>query len=149
MSSITLRFVTEAGDVGPDGAVHGSTVMKWIDQAGYACASAWAVGPCIMVYCSSVRFRRVVRRGDLVEVQARLAFTGQTNMNIAVELHSGQVTSAAGLQHTADALVVYVAMDEQGQAVRVTQWNPETPGEMALASSARAQYESTRPAPLE
>lgn len=148
MSSITLRFVVEAGDVGPDGAVPGGTVMKWIDQAGHACASVWAAGSCIMVYCSSVRFRRVVRLSDLVEVQARLAFTGQTNMNVAVELRSGRITGA-GPQHTADALVVYVAVDEQGKAVQVNQWKPETPGEMALASSARAQYESTRPAPLE
>ena len=75
-----------------------------------------------------------------------MAFAAPANATATI---SGQVTSAAGLQHTADALVVYVAVDEQGQAVRVNQWNPETPGEMALASSARAQYESTRPAPLE
>ncbi len=149
MSSITLRFVAEAGDVGPDGAVHGSTVMKWMDQAGHACASAWAGGPCFMVYSSSVRFRRVVRRGDLVEVRARLAFTGQSNMNIAVEVLSGPVTDSRGLHHTADALMVYVAVDDKGQPVLVNQWRPETPGEMALASTARAQYESTRPSPLE
>lgn len=147
MSAITLRFLVEPGDVGPGGAVHGGTVMNWMDQAGYACASTWAVGPCVTVYASSLRFRRTVRRGDLVEVQARLAFTGHANMNITVELRSGSLVGGR-LQPTAECLMVYLAVDEAGEPVPVSQWTPETPGEMALASSARAQFESTRPAPL-
>lgn len=148
MSTITLRFPVDGSHVEGGAAVSGGTLMKWIDQAGHACATRWAAGPCLAVYASSIRFRRAVRLGDLVEVQARLAFTGQSNMNIAVELRSGPMTGRRMLP-TAECLMVYLAADEQGEPVPVSQWTPETPGEMALASTARAQYESTRPAPLE
>lgn len=147
MSPITLRFLVEAADVGPGGHVHGGTVMKWIDQAGYACASTWASGPCVTMYISSLRLRRVVRLGELVEVQARLAFTGHTNMNITVELRSGPL--GAPQEKTTECLVVYVAVDEHTRPRPVNNWTPETPGEMAVASAARAQFDSTRPAPLE
>lgn len=36
---VTLRFIAEPTDVNFGGKVHGGTVMKWIDQAGYACAA--------------------------------------------------------------------------------------------------------------
>ncbi|GLS16924.1 MULTISPECIES: acyl-CoA thioesterase [Hydrogenophaga] len=148
MSTITLRFLVEPGDLGPDHRVAGGTVVKWIDQAGHACASAWAQGPCATVYLSSIRFQRTLRLGDMVEVQARLAFTGRTNMNIMVELLSGSLARGA-LIKTAECLAVYLALDAQGEPQPVDSWTPGTPGEMALASSAREKFDATRPAPLE
>ena len=38
MSSITLRFLAEPSTINFGGKVHGGTVMKWIDEAGYAYA---------------------------------------------------------------------------------------------------------------
>lgn len=148
MAPITLRFLVEPVDLGLGGHVRGGTVMKWIDQAGYACATAWTRGPCILVYASSIRLARTLRVNDMVEVQARLAFTGQSHMNIVVELRSGPLTQGK-LEKTTECLVVYLAVDSEGTPLPVNAWTPETPGEMALASSARAQYEGTRPAPLE
>jgi acyl-CoA hydrolase len=85
MSSITLRFLAEPSTINFGGKVHGGTVMKWIDEAGYACATRWAKRYCVTVSVGSIRFQRPIMIGDLVEVQARLAYTGSTSMNIAVE----------------------------------------------------------------
>lgn len=148
MASITLRFLVEPGHAGPSGRVHAGTVMKWIDDAGHACASSWARSGCRTVYTSSIRFQRSARVGDLVEVRARMAFTGETNMNITVDVHSGDIAEGR-LDKTAECLVVLIAVDAHGHPLPVDRWTPETPGEMALASSARAQFDSTRPAPLE
>lgn len=147
MSSITLRFLAEPADAGPGGQVQAGTVMKWLDNAGQACAMSWARSPCRTIYTSSIRFQRALQVGDLVEVRARLAFTGETHMNITVELVSGDLRTGR-MEKTAEALVVLVALDTEGRPVQVDTWTPETPGEMALASSARAQFDSTRPAPL-
>lgn len=148
MSSITLRFLVEPCDIGPGGRVHGGTVMKWIGQAGYACATRWAERPCHAVYTSSVRYRRAVKPDSLIEVQARLAFTGDTNMNIAVELRSGDLVGGK-LEPVTECMTVYISLDDDGRPLPVTTWSPETPGEMALAKTARAQFENTTPAPLE
>ena len=71
MSSITLRFLAEPSTVNFGGKVHGGTVMKWIDEAGYACATRWAKRYCVTVYVGGIRFHRPIMIGDLVEVGNR------------------------------------------------------------------------------
>jgi acyl-CoA hydrolase len=78
MSLITLRFLAEPNTVNFGGKVHGGTVMKWIDEAGYACATSWAKLYCVTVSVGTIRFHRPIMIGDLVEVEARLAYTGKT-----------------------------------------------------------------------
>jgi acyl-CoA hydrolase len=148
MSSITLRFLVEAVHLGPDGRVHGGTVMRWMGEAGYACATRWAERPCQLVYTSSTRFRRSVRADALIEVSARLAFTGDTNMHVGVELRSGDL-STGRMEAVAECLTVYIALGDDGRPLPVKYWTPETPGEMALASSARSHFDNTSAAPLE
>jgi acyl-CoA hydrolase len=143
MSSITLRFLAEPNTVNFGGKVHGGTVMKWIDEAGYACATSWAKSYCVTVFLGGVRFDRPIRIGDLVEVQARLAFTGNTSMNISVEVRSGDMKS--GVMHkTTECMIVFVAIDPDGKVLPVDTWTPETPGEVALANHARAYLDALR-----
>ena len=100
MSSITLRFLAEPSTVNFGGKVHGGTVMKWIDEAGYACATSWSKRYCVTVFIGSIRFHRPIRIGELVEVEARMVFTGSTSMNISVEVRSGDMKSGGELQKT-------------------------------------------------
>lgn len=146
MSCITLRFLAEPSTVNFGGKVHGGTVMKWIDEAGYACATGWAKRYCVTVYVDGMRFHRPILIGDLVEVQARLAYTGNSSMNIAVEVRSGDIKSGA-MDKTTECVIVFVSVDDQGKPMPVDGWNPETPGEVALASRVRAQLEASRACP--
>jgi acyl-CoA hydrolase len=145
MSSITLRFLAEPSTVNFGGKVHGGTVMKWIDEAGYACATAWAKRYCVTVYVGGIRFHRPIRIGDLVEVEARLAYTGNSSMNIDVEVRSGDIKTGQ-LHTTTECLIVFVAVDEHGKTVPVDSWTPETPGEVALADKVKAQLKASRSA---
>ena len=145
MSSITLRFLAEPSTVNFGGKVHGGTVMKWIDEAGYACATAWAKRYCVTVYVGGIRFHRPIRIGDLVEVEARLACTGNSSMNIAVEVRSGDIKTGQ-LHTTTECLIVFVSVDEEGRTVPVEAWTPETPGEVALAEKVKAQLAASRSA---
>lgn len=145
MSSITLRFLAEPSTVNFGGKVHGGTVMKWIDEAGYACATSWAKRYCVTAFVGSIRFHHPIMIGDLVEVEARLAYTGRTSMNISVEVRSGDMKSGE-LQTTTECLIVFVSVDSHGRPMPVTPWLPETPGEIALAGRARAYLDATRAA---
>lgn len=149
MSSITLRFLAEPSTVNFGGKVHGGTVMKWIDEAGYACATHWAKRYCVTVYVGGIRFHRPIMIGELVEVQARLAYTGNTSMNIAVEVRSGDMKgniNGDGMQKTTECLIVFVSVDSDGSPLPVDPWTPETPGEVVLATRARAQLNASRAA---
>ena len=143
MSSITLRFLAQPNTINFGGKVHGGTVMKWIDEAGYACATRWARNYCVTVSVGSVRFERPIRIGDLVEVEARLAYTGTTSMNISVEVRAGDITTGE-MQKITACLVVFVAIDDDGKSLPAREWRPETPGDSALAERVKAHLDAAR-----
>ena len=143
MSSITLRFLAEPSTINFGGKVHGGTVMKWIDEAGYACATRWAKRYCVTVSVGSIRFQRPIMIGDLVEVEARLACTGTTSMNISVEVRAGDMKTGQ-MEVITDCVVVFVAVDADGKTIPVDAWLPETPGDMALAQNVRAHLQAAR-----
>ena len=59
---ITMRFLAEPMDVNFGGKVHGGAVMKWIDQAGYACAVGWSGLYCVTLYVGEVTISQILRR---------------------------------------------------------------------------------------
>ncbi len=67
----TLRFLAEPAHVNFGGKVHGGAVMKWIVQAGYACAAGWSGSYCVTAYVGGIQFMRPIQVGELVEVRAR------------------------------------------------------------------------------
>lgn len=143
MSAITLRFLAEPSTVNFGGKVHGGTVMKWIDEAGYACATSWSKRYCVTVYVGGIRFHRPIMIGDLVEVEARIAYTGNTSMNISVEVCSGDM-KGGHMEKTTECLIVFVSVDSHGRPMPVPAWTPDTPEAEALALKARTQLDASR-----
>ena len=143
MSLITLRFLAEPSTVNFGGKVHGGTVMKWIDEAGYACATSWSKRYCVTVYVGGIRFHRPIMIGDLVEVEAKLAYTGNTSMNISVEVRSGDMKGGL-MEKTTECLIVFVSVDSQARPKPVSPWTPDTPEAQMLARKALAQLDASR-----
>src|SRR5690349_1533560 len=122
---ITLRFLAEPTDVNFGGKVHGGAVMKWIDQAAYACAAGWSASYCVTVYVGGIRFYKPVLIGQVVEVRAQLIHTGTTSMHIAVDVYSRD-PKASQLDKTTHCIIIFVAVDADGRPVPVRPWEPET-----------------------
>lgn len=132
MSSITLRFLAAQANALLPGKIHGGTLLRWMDEAGFACACAWAHGPCVTAFISSATFAHPVNAGQLVEVEARLAYTGTTSMALAIEVHANDLSSQERRLVT-HCVAVYVAIDNNDRPIPVDTWRPETPGDIALA----------------
>ena len=122
---ITLRFLAETTDVNFGGKVHGGAVMKWIDLAAYACAAGWSGRYCVTAYAGGIRFVAPIHVGSLVEVEAKVIYTGKSSMHIALEVNACDPKS---LNHrlTTHCIVIMVAVDQNGQSEQVPQWVPET-----------------------
>lgn len=123
-SEITLRFLAEPMDVNFGGKVHGGAVMKWIDQAAYACAVGWSTQYCVTIYVGGIRFYKPVLIGHVVEVRAQLVYTGRTSMHIAVDVFSRD-PKATELTQTTHCIIIFVAVDEAGNKLPVPAWEPE------------------------
>lgn len=122
---ITLRFLAEPTDMNFGGKVHGGAVMKWIDQAGYACAVGWSGHYCVTVFVGGIRFYKPIFIGQLVEVNAKVIHTGKSSMHIAVSVSAtNQMTGTR--KNTTHCLIVFSAIDSEGDTVSVSAWTPVT-----------------------
>ncbi len=133
---ISLRFLAEPTDVNFGGKVHGGTVMRWIDQAGYAAAVGWSGQYCVTVAVGGIRFLQPVLIGDLVSVTATLIRTGTTSLHVAVDVMSRNLqTSEEKL--TTHCVIVFVAVDpDSGKPIAVPEWKPATERDSELAAYA-------------
>ncbi|GAB3010920.1 acyl-CoA thioesterase [Bowmanella dokdonensis] len=132
---LTLRFLAEPADVNFGGKVHGGAVMKWIDLAAYACAAGWSGKYCITAYAGGIRFVRPIQVGSLVEVSARIIYTGRTSMHLALDVMAGD-PKVSERNLTTHCIVIMVAVDEQGSPTPVPQWQPDTEEDKYLQESA-------------
>ena len=132
---ITLRFLAEPTDVNFGGKMFGGSVMKWIDLAGYACATGWSGHYCVTAYVGGIQFEHPISIGALVETRARLLLTGRTSMHIAVDVYSRMPIEAEWIR-TTHCLMVFVAIDALGKPTPVPSWQPGTADDQAQAAYA-------------
>ncbi|MGR5147005.1 acyl-CoA thioesterase [Photobacterium alginatilyticum] len=132
---VTLRFLAEPGDVNFGGKVHGGAVMKWIDLAAYACSAGWSAKYCITAYAGGIRFVAPIHVGNLVEVSAKVIYTGSSSMHIAIDV---QASDPKTLERrlTTHCIVIMVAVDEDGRPTLVPEWVPQTEEDKMLRDSA-------------
>ncbi len=134
---VVLRFLAAPTDVNWGGKTHGGTVMRWIDEAAYACACRWSGGErSIAVYSGGIRFYRPVLIGSLVQVRARLLYTGRSSMHIAVHVSSSD-PRGGDFQLTTHCSTVFVGLDLSGRSVRVPTFTPQTQEDVRLQHHAR------------
>ncbi|WP_338080107.1 acyl-CoA thioesterase [Antrihabitans stalactiti] len=124
-SESTLRFLAKSSDAGYRQRIDGGRVLEWVDKAGYACASAWSGRYCVTAYVGNIRFSRPVEAGQLVEIDARIVYTGRTSMHILVTVSSGDPRTGS-VSETAQCLTVFVAVDDAGKPAAVPPWIPAT-----------------------
>jgi acyl-CoA hydrolase len=137
---VTLRFLAEPSDINFGGKVHGGAVMKWIDQAGYTCAVGWTGQYCVTVYVGGIRFYQPILIGHLVEVRARVIYTGRTSLHIAVDVSAGDPKDGT-LAQTTHCIIIFVAVDENGKTVEIPAWTPQDEEDIALQNYAQRLME--------
>ncbi|MGB2699735.1 MAG: hotdog domain-containing protein, partial [Candidatus Phosphoribacter baldrii] len=131
----TLRFLAAPTDVNWGGKVHGGILMRWLDETGYVCASAWSHTHVVSRFSGGVSFLRPIRIGDLVEIQARLVHTGRTSMHIALRVVAGSPRTGE-LELATQCTSVYVALDAEARPCPVPTWTPSTPVDQAAQQHA-------------
>ena len=84
------------------------------------------------MFSGGVRFYRPLLIGHVVEVEARLVYTGTKGMHIAVHVRSGD-PKGKELNLTTYCLTVMVARDAEGTSVPIPRWVPVSRGGQAAA----------------
>ncbi len=135
LRSTTLRFMAEPADQNFGGKVHGGAVMKWIDLAAYACGAGWSGQYCITAYAGGIRFVQPIHVGSIVEINAKVIYTGRSSMHIGISVLASDPKGAE--RHlTTHCIVIMVAVDDNGRPSSVPEWVPETEEDIYLRDSA-------------
>lgn len=133
---LTLNVAAGTGDVNWGSDIHGSRVMRWIDDAACGCAAAWtasSAGNAIMSYSIGIRFYRPVTVGEAIDVTARIIHTGPRSIHCGIRVTTG----GARPRLVADAVVVVVSLDDRGKAASVPAWTPVSGEDRRLDKHAR------------
>lgn len=128
-SSVALQFRAESYDH-PDGSVDAGTVMTWIDKTAYASAASWSGTNVVSSYVGNMHFGRPVPVETRVVVQARVVLTGRTSVHVQTRVVLPEVKDTQGKATVCtECVMIYVAVDAEGNSIPVRPWTPGTPEE--------------------
>ena len=133
---VITRFLAEPTDVNFGGKVHGGMVMKWIDQAAYACAVGWSGAYCVTVAVGGIQFVEPILIGDLVSVECKLIHTGTSSMHFTVDVRARNLRTQQ-IRLATSCVIMFVALDSpEGRPTPVPVWQPQTEEDRQLAEYA-------------
>lgn len=120
------------------GDLFGGNLMAMVDQAAAIAAIRHAGGRAVTASIHRVDFRERIPVGSLVTCVAQVEYVGNSSMDISVDVFS-ENPSTGERRNTHNARVVFVAIDEEGNPVRVPRLRPETEEEKRRYATAE-QY---------
>ncbi|WP_311416201.1 hotdog domain-containing protein [Microbacterium sp. ISL-103] len=83
-----FRFLAPPTSANFAGNAHGGTVMRWIDDAAYACSAGWSSNSATAIYTGGIHFYRPIHIGEIVEVDALLIHVADGAMPLSVHVRS-------------------------------------------------------------
>lgn len=139
-SRITISQLMHPEHTNLLGNVHGGWIMKLADEAGALACMRHAQRKVVTVAIDSMVFREPIRIGDLVILNAEVAYTGRTSMEAAVEVVAENPITGEQT-HTNTAYLVYVALDDEGRPTTVPPLKAETEEERQKMQRAEERQE--------
>ena len=135
------------------GNVHGGTILKFLDQVAYACASRYAGRYVVTLSVDQVMFREPIHVGELVHFLAAINHTGTSSMEVGIKVMAENIRTQA-TRHANSCFFTMVALDDERKPVAVPPLEPKTVAERrrfataelrrVLRTEYRARFEALR-----
>ena len=125
------------------GNVHGGTLLKYLDQVAYTCATRYARTYAVTLSVDQVVFREPIHVGELVTFDASVNRTGRTSMEVGVRVTTQDLVSQT-VRHTNSCYFTMVAVGADGRPVTVPPWQPRTAVEKRRLLAAERRNELRR-----
>ena len=124
-SRVTLSQLMHPEHANLLGNVHGGWIMKLVDEAAALACMRHAQKKVVTVAIDSMTFRKPIRIGDLIILNAEVSYTGRTSMEAEVHVLAENPLTGDRIQ-TNTAYLVYVALDNDGRPSQVPPLLAET-----------------------
>ncbi|MBX3645237.1 MAG: acyl-CoA thioesterase [Rubrivivax sp.] len=111
------------------GNVHGGTLLKFLDQVAYACASRYAGRYVVTLSVDQVMFLEPIYVGELVTFLAAINHTGTSSMEVGIKVEAENIRSRSK-RHVNSCFFTMVAVDDDRRPAAVPPLQP-APGDEA------------------
>lgn len=138
-SAVTLVAWMLPQQANAAGFVHGGELMKLMDNAAFLVASRHSRSNVVTVGVEGLEFRKPVRIGDMVTINAKTVFAGKSSMEIRLEVDAENIISRT-IDRVLTAYYTMVALDSEGKSVDVPQLILSTEKEEKLFNEAMQRY---------
>ena len=112
---LVLKVIPMPGDCNANGDIFGGWVMAHVDLAGAVVPARYAGGRMATVAVNEFVFKHPVRVGDILSFFAKLTRIGRTSLTVKIEVYAERFGSQAQYTKVTEALLTYVAIDENGK----------------------------------
>jgi acyl-CoA hydrolase len=130
-------------DANPLGALLGGRLMHWIDLAGAMAVHRHARSYAVTASVDHIDFLVPVRVGDLVILRSSVNRVFHTSVEVGVKVFVENYIADTA-QHVASAYLTFVAIDREGNRLRVAPVVPETDEQRRRYDDAGRRRESRR-----
>lgn len=117
-SQVEMTELVLPNDTNLLGNLLGGRLMHWIDIAGAMAASRHSGKVVATVALDSLDFRHPVRMGEILILKAKLSWTGNTSMEVSVNVYAENLKSG-NIILTNKAYITFVALDDDGKPTKV------------------------------
>ena len=112
-------------DINQLGNLHGGTLMQWVDIVGAVAATRHTRCTVTTAALDSMDFKHPVPLGAIVTLKAFVTWTGNTSLEVRVDVYSEKVNSEKKTR-TNTAYLVFVALGYDGKPHQVPVFCPQT-----------------------
>jgi acyl-CoA hydrolase len=120
------------------GNVHGGTILKFLDQVAYACASRYAGRYVVTLSVDQVMFLQAIHVGELVTFLASVNYVGKSSMEIGIKVIAENIQTQE-LRHANSCFFTMVAVDDERKPVAVPALQITTPDQQRRWSAAEVR----------
>ncbi|VFR18658.1 cytosolic long-chain acyl-CoA thioester hydrolase family protein [plant metagenome] len=122
------------------GNVHGGTILKYLDQVAYACASRYAGRYVVTLSVDQVIFRQPIHVGELVTFYASVNYTGRTSLEVGIKVVAEDIRQKL-VRHANSCYFTMVAVDDDRNPVPVPPLQPSDSEERERFQAAELRRE--------
>jgi len=125
---LVLKVIPMPADSNANGDIFGGWVMAQVDLAGSVIPARYTQGRMATVAVNEFIFKQPVRVGDILSFYSKLIHVGRTSVTVRVEVYAERFSAQGRYIKVTEALVTYVAIDEQGRPRPLPGQVPQNPG---------------------
>ena len=137
-SATEMVQVVLPNDANPLGFILGGTVMHLIDIAGAIACHRHTRSLLVTAAVDDLQFLHSIKVGDLIILRSRVTCVFNTSLEVLVDVYSEE-TLTGRRQMTSRAFLTFVAIDREGNRLKVPPLLVETDEERRVCEEAQAR----------